>query len=70
MVRTKERNEFILNKGHDVPDDDLLHAFLLRYYEEMPYEQIAEIVDSSVGSLKVLYHTAYTRIKERLQKQF
>ena len=26
-------NEFILNKGHDVPDDDLLHAFLLRYYD-------------------------------------
>ncbi len=26
-------NEFILNKGTDVPDDELLRAFILRYYE-------------------------------------
>ena len=26
-------NEFILNKGNDVPDDELLRAFILRYYE-------------------------------------
>ena len=31
--RIMNSNEFILNKGHDVPDDDLLHAFLLRYYD-------------------------------------
>ena len=26
-------NEFVLNRGTDVPDDDLLHMFLLRYYD-------------------------------------
>ena len=26
-------NEFILNKGSNVPDEDLLHMFLLRYYD-------------------------------------
>lgn len=26
-------NEFVLNRGRDVPDDDLLHNFLLRYYD-------------------------------------
>lgn len=26
-------NEFVLNKGKDVPDQDLLHNFLLRYYD-------------------------------------
>ena len=26
-------NEFILNKGTDVPDQDLVHNFLLRYYD-------------------------------------
>ena len=31
--RIVNSNEFILNKGRDVPDDDLLHAFLLRYYD-------------------------------------
>ena len=36
-------NEFILNRGRDVPDDDLLHMFLLRYYDSttsIPHEAI------------------------------
>ena len=36
-------NEFILNRGKDVPDDDLLHMFLLRYYDattSIPHEVI------------------------------
>ena len=31
--RISNSNEFILNRGNDVPDDDLLRAFLLRYYD-------------------------------------
>ena len=31
--RIVNSNEFVLNRGFDVPDDDLLHAFLLRYYD-------------------------------------
>ena len=37
-------NEFVLNRGLDVPDDDLLHMFLLRYYDSttsIPHEVIA-----------------------------
>lgn len=45
-------------------------VFLLRYYDDLPYEQIAEILGSGVGSLKVLYHTAYTRVKKILQEKF
>lgn len=36
-------NEFILNRGKDVPDDDLLHMFLLRYYDattSIPHEVV------------------------------
>ena len=36
-------NEFVLNRGKDVPDDDLLHMFLLRYYDattSIPHEVI------------------------------
>ncbi|MDO4501978.1 MAG: excinuclease ABC subunit UvrC [Coriobacteriia bacterium] len=36
-------NEFVLNRGSDVPDDDLLHMFLLRYYQtttSIPHEVI------------------------------
>ena len=31
--RIMNSNEFVLNRGRDVPDDDLLRAFLLRYYD-------------------------------------
>ncbi len=31
--RVVNSNEFVLNKGKDVPDQDLLHSFLLRYYD-------------------------------------
>lgn len=31
--RITNSNEFILNKGSNVPDDDLIRAFILRYYE-------------------------------------
>ncbi len=46
-------NEFVLNRGTDVPDDDLLRAFLLRYYdatESIPREVIvrAEPEDADV----------------------
>lgn len=36
-------NEFIMNKGFDVPDEDLVHNFLLRYYDastSVPHEVI------------------------------
>lgn len=38
-------NEFVLDRGRDVPDEDLLHNFLLRYYDattSIPYEVIVE----------------------------
>ena len=41
--RVMNSNEFILDRGSDVPDDDLLHAFLLRYYDattSIPHEVI------------------------------
>ena len=36
-------NEFVLNRGNDVPDQDLLHMFLLRYYDattSIPHEVV------------------------------
>lgn len=39
-------------------------TFNLRYYEEMSYEQIAEVTNSSVATLKTNYHYASNKIKE------
>lgn len=43
-------------------------VFNLRYFDEMKYEDIAEITGTSVGALKASYHHAYNKIKEELQK--
>ena len=45
-------------------------VFSLRYFEEMKYEDISEITDTSVGALKASYHHAYNKIKEEMQKMF
>lgn len=43
-------------------------VFSLRYFDEMKYEDIAEVTGTSVGALKASYHHACTKIKSDLQK--
>ena len=38
-------------------------VFLLRYFEEMPYEKIAQVLETSEGALKASYHHAYEKVK-------
>ncbi len=45
-------------------------VFSLRYFDEMKYEEISEITDTTVGALKASYHHAYNKIKDDLQKIF
>ena len=42
-------------------------VFNMRYFDEMKYEDIAEITGTSVGALKASYHHAYNKIKETLE---
>lgn len=39
-------------------------VFNLRYYDEMPYEQMSKILDTSEGALKASYHHAAKKIEE------
>lgn len=39
-------------------------VFNLRYYDEMPYEEMSNILDTSVGALKASYHHAAKKIEE------
>ena len=45
-------------------------VFNMRYFDELKYEEISEITDTSVGALKASYHNAYNKIKEELNKLF
>ena len=42
-------------------------VFMMKYYDELKYEQISEILGTSVGGLKASYHHAVTKIKEFLE---
>lgn len=39
-------------------------VFNLRYYEEMKYEQMSQVLDTSVGALKASYHHAAKKIED------
>lgn len=39
-------------------------VFNMRYYDEMPYDEISEILGTSVGALKASYHHAVKKIEE------
>lgn len=39
-------------------------VFHLRYYDEMPYEEMSKILETSVGALKASYHHAVKKIEE------
>lgn len=39
-------------------------VFTLRYYDEMPYEEMSKILDTSEGALKASYHHAAKKVEE------
>lgn len=41
-------------------------VFNMRYFDEMPYEQISEILGTSVGALKANYHHAVKKISQAI----
>lgn len=41
-------------------------VFNMRYYDEMPYEQMSEVLETSIGALKASYHHAAKKIEEFL----
>lgn len=42
-------------------------VFCMRYFEELPYEEISEITGTSVGALKASYHQAAEKIKASVE---
>ena len=39
-------------------------VFTLRYYDEMPYEEMSRVLDTSEGALKASYHHAAKKIED------
>jgi len=39
-------------------------VFNLRYYDEMPYDKMSEVLETSEGALKASYHHAVKKIEQ------
>jgi RNA polymerase sigma-70 factor (ECF subfamily) len=42
---------------------------MLRYYDEMPYDEMAKIMKKSVGGLKANYFHALKKVQEYIRKE-
>ena len=42
-------------------------VFSLRYYDEMPYEQMSKVLETSEGALKASYHHAVKKIEDYIR---
>jgi RNA polymerase sigma-70 factor (ECF subfamily) len=50
----------------ELPEKQRL-VFNLRYYDEMPYEEMSRILDTSEGALKASYHHAVKKIEDYIK---
>ena len=42
-------------------------VFNLRYYDEMPYEEMSRVLETSEGALKASYHHAVKKIEDYIK---
>lgn len=54
------------NAIQQLPEKQRL-VFNLRYFEEMPYEEMARVTETSIGALKASYHHAVKKMEELLK---
>ena len=62
----KEILEILEKAIQTLPEKQKL-VFMMRYYDELSYEDISQIVDLSVGTLKTNYHYAKQKIEEYIK---
>ena len=48
-----------------LPDKQKI-VFNMKYFDEMPYEEMSQVLDTSVGALKASYHHAVKKVEEYL----
>ena len=61
-----ETQKIFLNAVHALPEKQQM-VFNLKYFKEMKYEEISEILGTSIGALKASYHHAVKKIEKFLK---
>lgn len=62
-----ETQKIFIEAVHSLPEKQQL-VFNLKYFKDMKYEEISEILGTSVGALKASYHHAVKKIESYLEK--
>lgn len=65
-----KETEAIFVKAYNRLPEKQRETFILRYFEEMPYEEISKLLGTSVGGLKANYFQAVKKITEELKPHF
>lgn len=65
----EEIQVFLQKAIQTLPEKQKL-VFMMRYYDDLPYEEISQIVDMSVGTLKTNYHYAKQKIEEYIKENY
>ena len=58
-----EEVNYYLNKALALLPEKQKIVFNMRYFDQMPYDEISKILDTSVGALKASYHHAVKKIE-------
>jgi RNA polymerase sigma factor (sigma-70 family) len=64
-----EETELLLRQAIARLPEKQKAVFVLRYYDEMPYEEISKILKTSVGGLKANYFHALKKVQEHLKNE-
>lgn len=65
-----EEIQVLLQKAiHSLPEKQKL-VFTMRYYDDLPYEEISKILDMSVGTLKTNYHYAKQKVEDFIKANY
>lgn len=65
-----EEIQVLLQKAiHQLPEKQKL-VFTMRYYDEIPYEELSTILEMSVSTLKTNYHYAKQKVEEFIKNNY
>lgn len=61
--------EYLLNEAVELLPEKQKVVFNLRYYQEMKYKEMSQVLDTSEGGLKALYHHAVKKVEAHIRKE-
>ncbi len=65
-----EEIQVLLQKAIQTLPEKQKLVFTMRYYDDLPYEEISQILDMSVGTLKTNYHYAKQKVEEYIKTNY